>query len=235
MCTVTYIPLAEDGFIITQSRDEVPTRPAIAPQRYLIHSHSVIYPKDITSDGTWMASSNQFTLCLLNGGFEKHVPKPPYRHSRGLIIPHFFEYLSISAFLAKYSFEGLEPFTLLIFSHQGNEKSMALTFDGVQLHRSPIHHRAPHIWSSATLYAPLAHAAKINLFSNWLTAQKNTIEQASIIHLHHYKSIQDDSFIFNRKGVKTTSITSVQLKMNQRLICYEDLIAKTEKKCHSFI
>ncbi len=235
MCTVTYIPLADDGFIITQSRDEVPSRSALAPQRYLINSNSVIYPKDTASNGTWMASSNQFTLCLLNGGFEKHIPKPPYRQSRGLIIPHFFEYASVSAFLENYSFDNLEPFTLLIFSHPSNEKSMALTFDGVQLHRSSIHHRAPHIWSSATLYPSLAHTAKINLFSNWLTAQKNTIEQAAIIHLHHYKSTQNDSFVFNRNGVKTTSITSVQLKMNQRLICYEDLIAKTEKKCHSFI
>ncbi|GBL36066.1 hypothetical protein EMGBS15_16610 [Filimonas sp.] len=90
MCTVTYLPVSSSSFILTHNRDEHHTRAiALLPEKKTMQDIEIIFPTDQQGGGTWIATSKEFTLCLLNGGFEKHIPSPPYRHSRGLVILDF--------------------------------------------------------------------------------------------------------------------------------------------------
>ena len=57
MCTVTYLPLENDGFILTSNRDESPMRKTIPPKKYLENGVELAYPKDQLAGGTW--------ICLL--------------------------------------------------------------------------------------------------------------------------------------------------------------------------
>ena len=87
MCVLTYIPTENQGFILTSNRDEAVSRTlALPPKKYQLGGQYVFFPKDPQGDGTWIGSCGNYTLCLLNGGIEKHVPKPPYRKSRGKVI-----------------------------------------------------------------------------------------------------------------------------------------------------
>ena len=115
MCTVTFLPKGENGYILTSNRDETPKRAASPPQAYDVHGIAVTFPKDPLAGGTWIACDKQrFTLCLLNGAFEKHSHRPPYALSRGLMLLDFFKYNDAESFQIGYDFEGIEPFTLII-------------------------------------------------------------------------------------------------------------------------
>src|SRR5688500_18696780 len=104
MCTLTYIPL-KDGFLFTSNRDERRLRaPALPPEVYRVHGKDILFPKDGEAGGSWVASSDSLQLCLLNGAFERHIPNPPYRLSRGIVLLDAFGYEGFHAFFEKYSF-----------------------------------------------------------------------------------------------------------------------------------
>src|SRR5688500_10833072 len=87
MCTVTFIP-SKQGMFLTSNRDEKNLRAsAVYPAVYEFSSGKTIFPKDADAGGTWIAvHQNGNAIVLLNGGLFKHIPAPPYRKSRGLIV-----------------------------------------------------------------------------------------------------------------------------------------------------
>lgn len=87
MCTVTYLPLRNKNFILTSNRDETPLRKTIPPKMYIENGVELTYPKDELSGGTWIGTSNRNRLvCLLNGGFKKHIRNTYYKMSRGIVV-----------------------------------------------------------------------------------------------------------------------------------------------------
>ena len=59
MCTVTYLPLQDNGFILTSNRDEAIVRKiSLPPAKYTINNTSVFFPKDQEANGTWIATSS---------------------------------------------------------------------------------------------------------------------------------------------------------------------------------
>jgi hypothetical protein len=52
MCTVTYLPLKDNNFILTSNRDETPLRKTIPPKTYVESGVELIYPKDELAGGT---------------------------------------------------------------------------------------------------------------------------------------------------------------------------------------
>ncbi len=114
MCTATYLPFRPQGYVLTHSRDEQAARPAaLPPQLVTINDQVVAFPRDPQGQGTWIATNAQTTVCLLNGAFAPHQRKERYKHSRGMVPLHFFEYPSIEEFYTTYDFQDIEPFTLL--------------------------------------------------------------------------------------------------------------------------
>ena len=87
MCTVTFIP-AKDRIYLTSNRDEKHWRTAaLPPAAYEFDSGKMLFPKDGDAGGTWVAAhENGNAIVFLNGGLVAHVPNPPYRKSRGLIL-----------------------------------------------------------------------------------------------------------------------------------------------------
>ena len=88
MCTVTYIPLENGDFILTQNRDEDVKRPiATPPIDRTINGTKHLFPIDPQGKGTWIGISNTGRVAsLLNGGTEPYKHQPPYRQSRGKVI-----------------------------------------------------------------------------------------------------------------------------------------------------
>jgi uncharacterized protein with NRDE domain len=88
MCTVTFLPLSDNGFVLTSNRDVGYQREkASDPKTYIEDDVSLHYPKDGKGGGTWIGTSRDNRLiCLLNGGFENHIQQESYAKSRGLIV-----------------------------------------------------------------------------------------------------------------------------------------------------
>lgn len=225
MCTVTYLPLQNGGFIITSNRDERKARPTLPPKDYSIHNHNIYFPKDAEAGGTWFAASTEYTVVLLNGAEHKHSHQPPYRKSRGLIMLDFFGYDNPENYAQQHDFEGIEPFTLVI-AHKQKNTLYQFRWDEKQAILLEKESSQPHIWSSATLYNEETRRQRSLWFDTWLNNNKEfTVE--NILHFHHFGGTGDihNDLVMDRDGrVQTVSITSIEYQTETPTLYYEDIV-----------
>lgn len=233
MCVLTYIPTSDNGFILTSNRDESVFRsPAKPPQKYTLHGHAVFFPQDPQSSGTWIASDGFFTLCLLNGGVQKHISNPPYRQSRGNIILDFYQFYDVENFIHHYDFEGIEPFTLVMIKNESTVFIDEIRWTGEKLIRQQFPKSEARIWSSVTLYTPETIQKRTTWFNRFLL-DNQPLSTAKMIHFHHTGGdgdINNDIKMNRENTLKTISITQFEVSDENFLIRYEDLF--TNKTYH---
>lgn len=227
MCTVSFLPLSSGAadFLFTSNRDEAPGRQALPPAAHQLGEVTWHGPRDPQGGGTWFGTDGQsFALCLLNGAFVKHQHQPPYRQSRGLLIPHFLQSPDPLPFAEAYPFAGMEPFTLLVVDFgSGRRQLHELRWDETQLHLRTLDADQPQLWSSATLYTAEQAAVKMGWFRTWLEEQ-TAFSQEAIFHFHQTAGIGDPTLdvLMDRKHVKTTSITSYSHRQGVNTLRYLD-------------
>lgn len=215
MCTVTYLPLNNGDFILTSNRDETPLRKTIPPKTYFENDVELTYPKDELAGGTWIGTSNKDRLvCLLNGGFENHKRKLPYKMSRGIIVKQILSSDDTVAYIKQFNFDNIEPFTLILIDWNINLKTYELVWDGTEKHFSELP-QEPRIWSSSTLYTSEMKALRKKWFSDWLS-QNLKFNQANILAFHNNESFgtKETSIKMKRAFVETVSISSIYKKNN---------------------
>lgn len=226
MCVLTYLPTTNNGFIFTSNRDEKTSRAAaIPPRKYEIGGYYVFYPKDPQGDGTWIGGCDTFTLCLLNGGISPHVSAPPYRQSRGKVILDFYTYANIEAFVNNYSFEGIEPFTLVIINKHVTDTYSEIRWTGKQVIHTQHARNKPRIWSSVTLYSSKVIQQREQWFQDFLQ-QYPAYTADDILHFHHTGGMGDErnDIKMNRNNeLRTISITQFQVSSEEFVVNYEDL------------
>ena len=232
MCTVTYLPLATNGFILTSNRDEQLVREvALPPRKYQINKIPVFYPKDPRAGGTWIVTSgNDYTLCLLNGAVEKHISGEHYRLSRGVVVLDFFNYRDVHDFVSRYDFNNIEPFTLIIINSKATAKIHVLKWDGEKVILNEEDERQPQIWSSVTLYTNETIVARREWFNNWLKSTEQ-FTQSGITAFHRFGGTGDryTDLLMNRENkVLTVSITSVLKTREETKLQYQDIVNNKE-------
>ncbi|QVY64009.1 NRDE family protein [Polaribacter sp. Q13] len=214
MCTVTYLPLEGDNFILTSNRDEAPLRNTISPKRYIENGVELTYPKDELAGGTWIGLSDKKRLvCLLNGGFEIHIRKSFYKMSRGVIVKNILTATDGVSFINNYDFSDIEPFTLILVDWQNQLEIYELVWDGTTKHFNKLP-QEPKIWSSSTLYTKEMKEMREEWFANWLL-ENDEFHQENILEFHQNENLGTlgTSPKMKRKSVETVSITSV-VKVN---------------------
>lgn len=234
MCTVTYLPLPNEGFILTSNRDEKTVRKkALPPRKFAMNGTSVFFPQDQEAGGTWIATSNNsVTLCLLNGAKSKHTSNPPYRLSRGQVVLDYFSFPTVEKFANTYDFHGIEPFTLIIVENLEQVKLHQLRWDGQKVELQNIDNRTAQIWSSSTLYTEQTITQRNAIFQNWINERKE-FRNEDVLELHQFGSVGEEgnNFVMNRNNeVKTVSITSIIRSTGEVKLTYNDLL---ENKVHT--
>ena len=165
MCTVTYIPTGKNKFIFTSNRDEAPKRSATGMVEKKIDGKALLYPQDALANGTWISISDKNQLvCILNGAFVKHKHRPPYRLSRGIMALDFFSYSTANDFFGKFDFEGIEPFTMIVFD---DGKLYEFRWDEKEKHIAQLDISKQYIWASSTLYSEEWQAKRKEWFEDW--------------------------------------------------------------------
>lgn len=233
MCTVTYLPTQEGGYILTSSRDERHHRGiAIPPRKYIVGNQSLFYPKDPDKGGTWFATqADGETLCLLNGAFQKHEPGKKYEVSRGVMLLEFFNYTSPEDFAAQYDFTPVEPFTLIFLKQR---KLSVLKWDGENTFLENLDPEIPAVWSSVTLYNEGVIRMREEWFAQWLR-QHSKFRQEEIMHFHRFGGEGDPAtdIRMSREGVvQTVSISSVEWKPDAVRLQYDDLVNTRQYNIH---
>ena len=228
MCTVTYLPLPENNYIITSNRDEAPGRPTLPPDFYEVEQNRLLFPKDGIFGGTWIScASDGRVACLLNGAFELHERKLPYRKSRGQVLLESYTYSSLGQMNGAYHFDNIEPFTLVTCQANLLEE---LRWDGEQAHYKTLDKAQPHLWASATLYTPEYIKKRHQWFKEWLKHHSN-YQQKHIWDFHVTGGEGDvyNDIIMNRDDrVRTVSITSVLKDKGILSMTYRDLLKESE-------
>ena len=223
MCTVTFIP-AGNKIYLTSNRDEKHWRSAaLSPQAYPFPSGKVLYPKDGDAGGTWIAAhENGNAIVFLNGGLVRHIPEPPYRKSRGLILLDLVEGVtSYNSFLA-INLNNIEPFTAIIWD---DNHLFECRWDGRRKHHKQLDASIPHIWSSVTLYDDAIIRKRKKWFDNWLKKNPQPVQE-DILHFHQFTGEGDrhNDLLMDRNGqVFTVSITSMAITEYSVSMQYLDL------------
>ncbi|SHM97631.1 NRDE family protein [Polaribacter sp. KT 15] len=225
MCTVTYLPLGNNNFILTSNRDETPLRKTLPPKDYVEDGVVLTYPKDEVAGGTWIGLSDKKRLvCLLNGGFTIHKRKDSYKMSRGVIVKKILTDANAVFFINQFDFEGIEPFTLILVDWENRLKTFELVWDGEQKHFTELP-QEPKIWSSSTLYTDEMKTQRRIWFSEWL-AINTVFEQDNILQFHQNESkgTADISLKMKRDIVETVSVTSVKKESSSVNMLYLDFV-----------
>ena len=214
MCTVTFVP-TEEGFVFSSNRDEDPQRAA----QNLVEDErgdlKVYFPQDKGASGTWFAYSNtdQFS-CVLNGAFQPHQRKEFYTMSRGIMALAYFDYATIDEFINTFNFEGMEPFTLILYN-KGDFKE--LKWDEVELHVRSLSVQDIHLWSSATLYNQEWWLDRSVNFKEFVARKQP--DQVGIMDYHKtvlpfvpeaLQALLGSSSPLTNLPVKTTSVSSLE-------------------------
>ncbi|NRB65155.1 MAG: NRDE family protein [Saprospiraceae bacterium] len=219
MCTVTFVPLGQDDYVLTSNRDETPRR---SPEK-INRQNNLLFPMDTLSGGTWISvSDDNRMVCLLNGAFLKQQQQPPYRISRGVMVLDFFSFKSAADFSEQFDFTNIKPFTMVIF-----EKAQLFEYrwDGKKKYFRVLDRSKCHIWASATLYDTRAQAKRKTWFEDWKKKHKYTPENILAFHTNGGDGDPQNDMVMNRNDViRTVSITQVIKQKHAIEMRYFDLL-----------
>ncbi len=230
MCTVTYLPLKNEGFILTSNRDESPMRKTIPPQKYVEDGVALMYPKDKLAGGTWIGMSDKNRLvCLLNGGFEKHERNSYYRMSRGVVVKNILSVENPVVFIEDFDFYEIEPFTIVLIDWAKELKTYELVWDGTEKHFKELT-QEPKIWSSSTLYDEETKELRKEWFSDWLKNNKE-YQQDKILAFHQNTNLGSTGTAVKMKRpyVETVSTTSVKKEVAGVQMLYLDMLKESSE------
>lgn len=225
MCTVTFLPKGENGFVLTSNRDEAPGRTSLIPDFYTTEGAKLLFPKDEMSGGTWIGISEKSrVVCVLNGGFVPHKRQSNYRLSRGIVAKDFMVSDAIETTIHDYNFFGIEPFTMVIADWNASLRLLELVWDGHQKHLKELTLQ-PRIWSSSTLYSESMKQERNQWFESF--KDRNELNASSLLEFHETAGAGNEDYgvIMDRGFVKTTSITQVVKQEGEGIMemHYEDL------------
>jgi hypothetical protein len=231
MCTVTYIPV-RNGFYLTSSRDEKQTRPrAQEPLPHTGVTGTLLFPKDSSAGGTWfVAHEKGFAAVLLNGAVQKHIAKPPYRRSRGLILLYLTDQPDPLQAFHSIDLDNIEPFTIILVKEGQLQECR---WDGSSKYHRPLDAASPHIWSSVTLYSPEVIRKREQWFRDWLQGYPLP-DTATILSFHQHAGDGDshNDVLMDRNGeMLTVSVTCLEYQhtstTSMRMIYQDIATAKT--------
>tara|TARA_R100000935_G_scaffold44696_2_gene67642 strand:- start:70079 stop:70783 length:705 start_codon:yes stop_codon:yes gene_type:complete len=229
MCTVTFIPKNNKGFVLTSNRDEAPDRNTIEPQKHKTDGVQLLFPKDEVAGGTWIGLSEKKRLiCLLNGGFTAHERESEYRMSRGVIVTKLLTAEHVLETILTYDFNGIEPFTIILILFEDETQLHELVWDGEKPHftEKPLQ---PHIWSSSLLYTSEMKQLRETWFSEFMfETLKPTSEEILKFHTEAGTGNPHSDLLMDRGFVKTKSITQIQKSEDDVHMYYQDLQTNQE-------
>lgn len=224
MCTVTFLPLPNNNFILTSNRDEQKNRETFPPEKYKEDEVEMIFPKDKIAGGTWIGTSSKNRLvCVLNGAFIKHEKRGYYKKSRGVIAKEMLKTSKVVNYVEGLGLEGVEPFTMVIVDWSDHKLNLyELIWDEDKKYFNKLKNE-PQIWSSSTLYTDEIKTVRKKWFSHWISENEFNSEQ--ILAFHHSEiGDKEQSVLMKRSTVETVSITSIKKENSSVEIIYEDLV-----------
>jgi hypothetical protein len=197
---------------------------AIPPQKFSAENGSLYYPIDPQAMGTWFcAKSNGDVIVLLNGADKMHIPSPPYRNSRGLVLLEIAGFGNLTFGWEKIELESIEPFTLVLCA---SSRLFQCRWNGATKAIIELDASTPRIWSSTTLYSAEVIASREKWFKEFLAERKGILTSESLMAFHTQTQSADkvNGLIINRaEQLLTKSVTQCVIENDLLTINHFDL------------
>ena len=227
MCTITFVPLSDsfENFVLTSNRDEAVARKTHLPDVYVESGLKLLYPKDAVAGGTWIGLSEQKrVVCLMNGGFEKHLRKPPYPKSRGMVVKDLLVAEDFLHIFNESNFNQTEAFTAIVAEWEKGLELYRLVWDGERKHQEQLPLQN-YIWTSSFLYSPEARRTRQQNFTDFCCGKHPGAQQMMKFHSSR-EGGEDKGLIIDKGSLKTCSITQVLRSADEVKMIYKDLLRK---------
>lgn len=223
MCTLTFIQNKKGDIIITSNRDERAERATEPPKIHTVHGKQVLFPKDKVAGGSWIAlDPNGKVACLLNGADETdHWISSPIK-SKGLVLLDAFRYDSLERQLEKESFNGVNPFTLLVFNINEPGKVEELLWNGQKAYTQTKVDPVNQIWSSVKLYDKPLRELRKNYFLNFIENPENHASE-KILSLHKMPKSEHGLLLNEHSVIQTTSVTQIIINQQKAIMKYDEI------------
>ncbi len=234
MCTLSYYPLGNQHYVMTSNRDEsIKRKAASLPLIKTAGKMNVLMPVDGEQGGSWFGVNHRGrTACLLNGAFQAHIPKGPYRKSRGLVLTDALFCSDMEAFYQSYPLTGIEPFTLVVADPANTGEIITFIWDGNKRYRQNTDAGKAHIWSSAMLYPEAVRNKTATRFEQLLS--KNRKPDAEVLRQFHeeekYRRKIKSAGLKPYEFLMTMAIASVEVLLPTKIIMHYDDLQNGEKK-----
>ena len=230
MCTVSYIPLSGNDYILTHNRDVGKNRPpAKAPDYHDYNDTRILHPTDPQGGGTWNAISDTQHAFILNGADYDYFPDFDAKKSRGSIC---IDILTGSIqFPEDKNLTNYDDFTLMHMPRNRSDFNdiNEWRWNGSELVYVKREIHVPQFWISRGLYSFSDYVRKENAFRKLLDSLqkiKNTDQKAEkILEFHSQKEVfGEEGFLIDREtAVATVSITQVKSYENKEEMNYYDI------------
>jgi hypothetical protein len=214
MCILSIVHQGNE-IIVTSNRDEKRERPnSCTPEVIVRDGRSIVYAQDSLQNGTWLVADDSGRVAvLLNGAIKPHVPNPPYRMSRGLLLLDVFEKEDFLTAFHEFDLTGIEPFQM-IFISKGSIYQMLWDEQFKQVVQ--FHHQSSVCFFSSTLYSEHHQQEK----ENWFIKQQHILNGDCALHLfdlHQQRSnnTEDGCFFLNNSTHITKSVSQVVIAQGQ--------------------
>lgn len=235
MCTVTYIPAAENrGFTLTSNRDEKVFRPTKPPAIAWYNHIKVAFPQDAKAGGSWIAISEKGRVCcLLNGAFTSHQKQEHHTKSRGKIVIELASTaLDVGTLFKSTELQNVEPFTMVVIEQAHGQIILSeFVWDGKQKYYRELDKNTAYIWSSATLYNAESRHERKSWFDGFIANSGDDVSPEKILDFHTSKHTDDHALNLMMKregGLKTVSVTQVTGHDESVKMKYWDLMQKEQ-------
>ncbi len=225
MCTVIYIPQINKK-IFASLRDENPNRHTVStPTTFIAETTTYISPTDPMGGGSWVGINNKGNvIILLNGGFVKHEQHSKYKKSRGLIVKELLENETPIFEWMMMELNDIEPFSLVVYTE---DMLFQLVWDGKEKHKLRLNELSCHIFSSSTLYTPIAKNFREELFKKMIE-NSDAITEESLLNFFKSNDDPENGFLINRnEKVKTLSLSYIEVNNQYLCLSYHDFINDT--------
>lgn len=237
MCTVTFLPRGDGGYLLTANRDERLTRGVAAPpSRWQLGTRRLLAPRDADQGGTWICVTDPGdSFCVLNGepdqGASADAP------SRGLLVVALAE-ASVAgedpwSWLVRRNEQGRlheKPFYLLLARRGSNDVAARLQrfeWDGRSLTRGLI--LGAHVETSSGWDPEGVFAVRRREFRDLLTAEERLgpvsalpAERIREWHRSHGGRAGDAySVCMHRPEAHTVSLTQIDVTVEHVRMVYQ--------------
>ncbi len=232
MCTVSYLPLNSEDYLLIQNRDVGKSRVSAEPPiERSVQGMKLISPLDPQGGGTWNAISATHHAFILNGADFSYYPDFNAARSRGeLCIKLLTEGEN---YLREIQLKEFDHFTLgLINTAEPDAPISEWRWNGRELKKSTYDARRPQFWISHGLYTAGDYTRKKNLFNAWcdnnlsLASANAHSDIAQKLWEWQSRPIVDgkEGFVIDRpSGVMTVSIFRTLKHKDKYDFTYKDL------------